>query len=157
MLSTLRTAHNSSVQRVHIQTQRKWRTCCAASKGFGNEKRSASIDTNKAGADDAASANESNVYSSSGKTSGPEVYAPAVERAKRASAEEQGDRERAFLLFMGVYFALLLLLGILLAASGLFPSWADALIEKYLYPSYSYIIGIFVAFSGVYGFIKSLS
>ena len=49
---------------------------------------------------------------------------------------------------------LVLFLGVVLATSGLFPDPVDEFIGTFLYPSYSYIVGLFLLGSSVYGVWK---
>jgi hypothetical protein len=87
---------------------------------------------------------------------GPNVIAPAVSRAKGEAAARPADgAEAAALQFLGVFFAVLLLEGLALAASGFFPESVDAFITERVYPSYSPQLGAFLLCSSVYGLWKS--
>ncbi|PIA50059.1 hypothetical protein AQUCO_01300649v1 [Aquilegia coerulea] len=79
-----------------------------------------------------------------------------VSKEKETKTPEQNPTETAFLL---TWFGLGLLIiteGLVLAASGLFPEEWDKFFVKYLYPSFTPTVFLFVAGTVVYGVLKYL-
>ncbi|XP_008234374.1 PREDICTED: protein LOW PSII ACCUMULATION 2, chloroplastic isoform X1 [Prunus mume] len=73
-----------------------------------------------------------------------------------AKAKEMGTNERAFVLAWLGLGGVILAQGLLLAASGFLPEEWDKFFVKYLYPSFTPTVGLFVAGSVVYGVLKYL-
>ncbi|VVB11904.1 unnamed protein product [Arabis nemorensis] len=71
-----------------------------------------------------------------------------------AKAEELRRNENAFLLTWLALGALILIQGILLAASGFLPEELDKLFVKYVYPVFTPSVGLFVAGTTAYGVLK---
>ena len=87
---------------------------------------------------------------------GPKVVAPAVEKAKGAAVPTATDAaETLALRFLALFFGVILVEGVLLAASGFLPDEADAFIERTLYKTFSPTVGVFLTCSSVYGLWKS--
>ena len=129
----------------------------AAHKGFGGAKQEQQEQQEHEQPEQTEGQPKQEQQQQSSSQGGPKVYSPPVELAQQAQSNSQSDSERIFLLAMGTYLGFLFLAGLVLAGSGLLPQQADALVETYLYPSYSYLIGAFVVLSGVYGFIKGFT
>ncbi|XP_059666984.1 protein LPA2 [Cornus florida] len=75
---------------------------------------------------------------------------------EEAQSKEQGRNESAFLLAWLVLGSIILIEGIVLAASGLLPEEWDKFFVKYLYPSFTPTVFLFVAGTVVYGVTKYL-
>ncbi|TQD97439.1 hypothetical protein C1H46_017018 [Malus baccata] len=73
-----------------------------------------------------------------------------------AKAKEMGTNESAFVLAWLGLGGVILAQGLLLAASGFLPEEWDKFFVKYLYPSFTPTVGLFVAGSVVYGVVKYL-
>ncbi|XP_050226164.1 protein LPA2 [Mercurialis annua] len=71
-------------------------------------------------------------------------------------ANEQSRNESAFLLAWLGLGGIILIQGLVLAASGLLPDEWDRFFVKYLYPSFTPTVGLFVAGTVAYGVIKYL-
>ncbi|CAH1430368.1 unnamed protein product [Lactuca virosa] len=85
----------------------------------------------------------------------PKFASQQAERGGEAS-NEQGINERAFLLAWLGLGSLIIFEGLALAASGFLPEEWDALFVKYLYPSFTPTVFLFVAGTVVYGVVKYL-
>ncbi|XP_010536527.1 PREDICTED: protein LOW PSII ACCUMULATION 2, chloroplastic [Tarenaya hassleriana] len=79
------------------------------------------------------------------------VFATEEEAAK---AEEQRRNESAFLLAWLGLGGIILIEGIVLAASGFLPEEWDKFFVKYLYPVFTPTVGLFVAGTVAYGVLK---
>ncbi|KAI3432124.1 uncharacterized protein J3R85_007512 [Psidium guajava] len=85
------------------------------------------------------------------------VEKPAfISKEDEGNAEEQGRNESAFLLTWLGLGGIILVQGIALAASGFLPDEWDKFFVKYLYPSFTPTVGLFVAGSVAYGVLKYL-
>ncbi|PQM37503.1 protein LOW PSII ACCUMULATION 2 chloroplastic isoform X2 [Prunus yedoensis var. nudiflora] len=73
-----------------------------------------------------------------------------------AKAKEMGTNESAFVLAWLGLGGVILAQGLLLAASGFLPEEWDKFFVKYLYPSFTPTVGLFVAGSVAYGVLKYL-
>ncbi|KAL1222216.1 Protein LPA2 [Cardamine amara subsp. amara] len=71
-----------------------------------------------------------------------------------AKAEEQRRNENAFLLTWLGLGGVILIEGIVLAASGFLPEELDKLFVKYVYPVFTPSVGLFVAGTTAYGVLK---
>ena len=90
------------------------------------------------------------------EAAGPKVVAPAVARATGASPATASDgAEAAYVKFLGAFFAVILLEGLVLALSGFLPESVDAWVEATLYPSFSPTVLAFLGCSSLYGLWKS--
>mmetsp|Transcript_11574 Transcript_11574/g.20921 ORF Transcript_11574/g.20921 Transcript_11574/m.20921 type:complete len:177 (-) Transcript_11574:140-670(-) len=84
------------------------------------------------------------------------VVAPAVEEARgERPASPQSEFETNVLSVLSFLGLLVLLLGVLLAASGFLPEDIDNMISNTLYPAYSPFVGVFLLCSTAYGVWKS--
>ncbi|CAL1405173.1 unnamed protein product [Linum trigynum] len=83
----------------------------------------------------------------------PEFIGVRVDEAK---AKEQGKNESAFVLTWLGLGGVILVQGILLSASGFLPEEWDRLFVKYLYPTFTPTVGLFVAGTVAYGVLKYL-
>lgn len=79
-----------------------------------------------------------------------------VSKEEEIKAKEQNKNESAFLLAWLGLGGIILLQGILLAASGFLPEEWDKFFVKYLYPSFTPTVALFVAGTVVYGVLKYL-
>lgn len=66
-----------------------------------------------------------------------------------------GAAETLFVQFLGALFVLILVEGLVLAASGFLPEELDAAVSEWLYPSYSPQILLFLGMSSLYGLFKT--
>ncbi|XP_068328401.1 protein LPA2 [Pyrus communis] len=73
-----------------------------------------------------------------------------------AKAKEMGTNESAFVFAWLGLGGVILAQGLILAASGFLPEDWDKFLVKYLYPSFTPTVGLFVAGSVVYGAVKYL-
>ncbi|CAI9092074.1 OLC1v1027221C1 [Oldenlandia corymbosa var. corymbosa] len=71
-------------------------------------------------------------------------------------AKEQSQNESAFLLAWLGLGAIILVQGLVLAASGFLPEEVDRFFAKYLYPTFTPTVGLFVAGTVAYGVLKYL-
>ena len=88
------------------------------------------------------------------QTGGIEVVSPARDAALGKSLTPKQKAETAYVQALLSGGGLVLFLGVVLATSGLFPDPVDEFIGTFLYPSYSYIVGLFLLGSSVYGVWK---
>ncbi|XP_022738292.1 protein LOW PSII ACCUMULATION 2, chloroplastic-like [Durio zibethinus] len=79
-----------------------------------------------------------------------------VSKEEEAKAEEQRKNESAFLLAWLGLGGLILVEGIVLAASGFLPEGWDKFLVKYLYPSFTPTVVLFLAGTVAYGVLKYL-
>ncbi|KAE8721677.1 Protein LOW PSII ACCUMULATION 2 [Hibiscus syriacus] len=85
------------------------------------------------------------------------VETPAfVSKEEEAKAEEQRKNESAFLLAWLGLGGIILVQGIVLAASGFLPEEWDKFFVKYLYPSFTPTVLLFLAGTVAYGVLKYL-
>ncbi|EOY22931.1 hypothetical protein QUC31_007993 [Theobroma cacao] len=85
------------------------------------------------------------------------VEKPAfVSKEEEAKAEEQRKNESAFLLAWLGLGGVILVQGIVLAASGFLPEEWDKFFVKYLYPSFTPTVLLFLAGTVAYGVLKYL-
>ena len=63
--------------------------------------------------------------------------------------------EQNYVRFLGAFFAIILLDGVVLATSGFLPEAVDVFAENVLYPSFSPLIGVFLLCSSLYGLWKA--
>ncbi|KAF7824904.1 protein LOW PSII ACCUMULATION 2, chloroplastic [Senna tora] len=85
------------------------------------------------------------------------VEKPAfVSEIDESKAKEQNKNESAFLLTWLGFGAVILVEGIVIAASGFLPEELDKFCVKYLYPSFTPTVFVFVAGTVVYGVYKYL-
>jgi hypothetical protein len=80
---------------------------------------------------------------------------PAQQTTKQAKEEPASQTEALVLQSLGVAFALILLEGLILAASGFLPEEIDNFIVDYIYPTFSIQVGVVFACSTVYGLWKT--
>ena len=78
------------------------------------------------------------------------------QRVGNQPTEQQSTAESAFVFTWLGLGAVILVEGIALAASGFLPEEWDKLFVKYLYPSFTPTVGLFVAGSVAYGVLKYL-
>nr|XP_043633196.1 protein LPA2 [Erigeron canadensis] len=86
----------------------------------------------------------------------PRFVSKKEKNEKMVKEEEQGSNERAFLLTWLGLGSLIIVEGLALAVSGFLPEEWDALFVKYLYPSFTPTVFLFVAGTVVYGVVKYL-
>ncbi|KAI5563337.1 hypothetical protein POPTR_015G129600v4 [Populus trichocarpa] len=79
-----------------------------------------------------------------------------ISQENEVKVKEQGRNETAFLLAWLGLGGIILVEGILLAASGFLPEEWDKFFVKYLYPSFTPTVGLFVAGTVAYGVSKYL-
>lgn len=79
-----------------------------------------------------------------------------ISQENEVKVKEQGRNESAFILAWLGLGGIILVEGILLAASGFLPEEWDKFFVKYLYPSFTPTVGLFVAGTVVYGVLKYL-
>ncbi|KAE8710705.1 hypothetical protein F3Y22_tig00110319pilonHSYRG00163 [Hibiscus syriacus] len=85
------------------------------------------------------------------------VETPAfVSKEEEAKAEEQRKNESAFLLAWLGLGGIIIVQGIVLAASGFLPEEWDKFFVKYLYPSFTSTVVLFLAGTVAYGVLKYL-
>lgn len=84
------------------------------------------------------------------------VEKPALVSENEAQDKEQNKNESAFLLTWLGLGLVILIEGIALAASGFLPEEWDKIFVKYVYPSFTPTVFLFVAGTVVYGVLKYL-
>ncbi|GAQ84157.1 hypothetical protein KFL_001780120 [Klebsormidium nitens] len=88
------------------------------------------------------------------------VRRPAPERPVIAPSSTEPSQEQVYeqyyVVSLAILFGIIIAMGIALAASGFFPEDIDDLVLKYVYPSFSPTIGVFLLGSSLYGVYKYL-
>lgn len=84
------------------------------------------------------------------------VEKPAFVSEQEQGSKEQNNNESAFILAWLGFGSIILVEGIALAASGFLPEEWDKLFVKYLYPSFTPTVFLFVAGAVAYGVFKYL-
>lgn len=79
-----------------------------------------------------------------------------MSKEEAAVAEEQKKNESAFLLAWLGLGGVILVQGIVLSASGFLPEVWDKFFVKYLYPTFTPTVGLFLAGTVTYGVLKYL-
>jgi len=85
-----------------------------------------------------------------------QVQSAVVDQATgKAPTTPIGQAETLYLQVLGGYFVVLLTEGLVLAGSGFLPEDLDALVQDYLYPSFSPQMLLFLGLSSLYGLWKT--
>ncbi|CAI8600462.1 unnamed protein product [Vicia faba] len=79
---------------------------------------------------------------------------PALVKEQEPVQQEQGAYENAFILAWLGFGSVILVEGLALAASGFFPEEWDKIFVKYLYPSFTPTVFLFVAGAIAFGVVK---
>ncbi|XP_065871089.1 protein LPA2 [Euphorbia lathyris] len=131
--------------------------------GFGSSSSSPSSSTNSSLSDATSSSTASNKKKPNGKRDRASiirrspVQKPAtVSQQEEAKATDQNTSESAFIVAWLGLGGIILVQGLLLSASGFLPDEWDKLFVKYLYPSFTPTVFLFVAGSVTYGVLKYL-
>ncbi|CAK8575364.1 unnamed protein product [Lathyrus sativus] len=82
------------------------------------------------------------------------VEKPALVSKQEPVQQEQGAYEKAFVLAWLGFGSVILVEGLALAASGIFPEEWDKIFVKYVYPSYTPTVFLFVAGAIAFGVVK---
>lgn len=86
----------------------------------------------------------------------PSIFSPTGDEIRSFQKQQGGASEGAFLLTWLGLGSLILVEGITLAASGFLPEQWDKFFVKYLYPSFTPTVAVFVGGTVVYGVYKYL-
>ncbi|XP_020594589.1 protein LOW PSII ACCUMULATION 2, chloroplastic [Phalaenopsis equestris] len=86
----------------------------------------------------------------------PSIFSPTGDEIRSSQEQQQGDSEGAFLLAWLGLGGFILIEGIALAASGFLPEQWDNFFVKFVYPSFTPTVAVFVGGTVIYGVYKYL-
>lgn len=126
-------------------------------QGFGSQSAAAATTSKKTSGSESKNKPKGNRRERASIIRRTPAEKPAfISQENEVKVKEQGRNESAFILAWLGLGGIILVQGILLAASGFLPEEWDKFFVKYLYPSFTPTVGLFVAGTVVYGVLKYL-
>mmetsp|Transcript_39899 Transcript_39899/g.55463 ORF Transcript_39899/g.55463 Transcript_39899/m.55463 type:complete len:202 (-) Transcript_39899:190-795(-) len=134
--------------------RQKWRLS-AKGKGFGNTSEETQTESIQS-AETSEAANPEIVFGQKSRRK-LKVVAPAVDNMKKDSSEmtEEEQYETLFVGLLLFVFLVIMGMGFFIAASGFLPDNLDQFAQDTVYPSFTPVLGLFLALSSAYGLYKA--